>query len=371
MKKLLLLLSVMLFTLSVSAPALAQDAPVIEPWACPEGYAGQTLNVYNWTIYIAEDTIPNFEAACGVDVTYDNYFTNEELLTKLQQGNPGYDVIIPSDYMIAIMIDSELLEPLNPDLIPNMANISPDLRSPWYDEGNVYTVPYQWGTTGLAYNKTAVGRDLTSWNDMFEYEGDVAWLEDLRGMHAIALRLLGYDVNTENPEEIEAAKQYLMENSANVAAIVAGNSKQLLSSGDVDIAVDYNGNVFGLMAECAAAPDCTTEYAYVIPEEGTNRWVDNLAIPVGAQNPALANIFLDYILHPQVSADISNFVTYGSPNQVALDAGLILEENLTNPAIYPPPEVRELLWQARPVSPEAETLYNNSWDELKIAIGGN
>jgi spermidine/putrescine transport system substrate-binding protein len=369
MKKLLLPLVALLLVIGVGAPALAQDAPAIEPWVCPEGYAGQTLNVYNWTIYIAEDTIPNFEAACDVDVTYDNYFTNEELLAKLQQGNPGYDVIVPSDYMIALMIESEMLEPLNKDLIPNIANVSEDLLSPWYDDGNTYSLPYQWGTTGLAYNKTAVGRELTSWSDMFAYEGDVAWLEDMRGMMAIGLRMQGFDVNTENPDEIEAAKQYLLERSGNVAAIVAGNSKQLLSSGDVDIAVDYNGNVFGLIAECAAAPDCTTEYAYVIPAEGTNRWVDNLAIPVGAQNPDLANVFIDYILHPQVSADISNFVTYGSPNQVALDEGLILEANLNNPAIYPPPEVRAVLWQARPVSPEAEVLYNNAWDELKIAIG--
>ncbi len=371
MKKCCLLLATVLLMIGFSAPALAQDSPVVEPWVCPEGYAGQTLNVYNWTIYIAEDTIANFEAACDVDVTYDNYYTNEELYTKLVQGNPGYDVIVPSDYMVATMIDENLLEPLNKELIPNMANISPDMLSPWYDADNIYSIPYQWGTTGLAYNKTAVGRELTSWNEMFEYTGDVAWLEDVRGMMAIALRMLGFDVNTEVPEEVEAAKQYLLERSGNVAAIVAGNSKQLLSSGDVDIAIDYNGNVFGLMAECAAAPDCTTEYAYVIPEEGTNRWVDNMAIPVGAQNVDLANVFLDYILNPKVSADISNYVTYGSPNQAAIDLGLILPESLANAALYPSAEVRATLWQISPVSTDAQTLYNDAWDELKIAIGSN
>ncbi|MDX2141115.1 MAG: spermidine/putrescine ABC transporter substrate-binding protein [Chloroflexota bacterium] len=373
MKRFLLVLIVLLCAVLI-APVSAQDStatPELEAWVCPEGYEGQTLNVYNWTIYIAEDTIPNFEAACGVDVVYDNYFTNEELLAKLQQGNPGYDVIVPSDYMIAIMIEEELLEPLNKDLIPNIANVSEDMLSPWYDEGNVYTMPYQWGTVGLAYNRTATGRDITSWEEFFNYEGNVAWLEDLRGMLGIGLLMSGYDVNSENPDEIDAARQYLLEHSGNVAAIVAGNSKQLLSQGEVDIAVDYNGNVFGLMAECAADPNCTTEYAYAIPVEGTSRWTDNLAIPVGAQNPTLANVFIDYILHPQVSADISNYVTYGTPNQAALDLGLINPESLENPNLYPPPEVRANLFQIRPVSPETEVLYNNAWDELKIAIGAN
>lgn len=368
-----LLFCLLFIVLVVGAPALAQESTpeAYTPWTCPEGFAGQTLNVYNWTIYIAEDTIPNFERLCGVDVTYDNYYTNEELLAKLQQGNPGYDVIVPSDYMIAIMIEQKLLEPITHENIPNMANISPDLLDPWYDPGNVYTVPYQWGTTGLAYNRTAVGRDLTSWDDFFGYEGRVAWLEDMRGMFGIALRMLGFDVNTEDPQEIEAAKQYLLERSGNVAAIVAGNSKQLLSQGEVDIAIDYNGNVFGLMAECAADPNCTTEYAYTIPQEGTNRWTDNLAIPVGAQNKALAEVFLDYILDPKVGADISNYVTYGTPNSKALELGFILPELLNNPALYPSDEIRANLWQIAPVALDAEILYNNAWDELKIAIGSS
>lgn len=370
MRKLVLTL---LLILTFTVPVLAQDATpevaAYEPWTCPEGFAGQSLNVYNWTIYIAEDTIPNFEALCDVDVIYDNYYTNEELLAKLQQGNPGYDVIVPSDYMIAIMIDEGLLEPLNHDNIPNLANVSEDLLNPWYDEGNQYTVPYQWGTTGLAYNKTAIGRELTSWEDLFGYEGRVAWLEDLRTMLGIGLRMLGLDPNSEVAEEIEAAKQYLLDHSDNVAAIVAGNSKQLLSQGEVDIAIDYNGNVFGLMAECAADASCTTEYAYVIPAEGTIRWTDNLAIPVGAANHALAEVFLDYILDPQVGADISNYVTYGTPNQKALELGFILPELLENPALYPGDEVRANLWTTRPVSLDAETLYNEAWDELKIAIG--
>ncbi|MBL8153850.1 MAG: spermidine/putrescine ABC transporter substrate-binding protein [Anaerolineae bacterium] len=355
-----------------TAPALAQDATPepLAPWVCPPGFEGQNLNVFNWSIYIAEDTVANFEAACGIKVTYDVYFTNEELVTKLRQGNPGYDIIVPSDYMVAIMIEEGLLETLDKSLIPNFANLSPDLTDPWYDADNAHTVPYQWGTVGLAYNKTATGREITSYKDMFEYDGNVAWLEDLRSMLAIGLVQLGYSPNSTNPDEINAAKDLLIANSGNVQAIVMGNSKELLARGEVDIAVDYNGNVFGLIAECAADPNCATEYAYSIPSEGTGLWTDNLAIPVGAQNIPLAHAFIDYIFHPQVGADISNFVVYGTPNQQALDLGLILPQYLNNPALYPPPEVRARLYQIEPVAPDVESVYNDAWDEIKVRFGG-
>lgn len=360
----------LLFALALAvAPALAQEAEV-PAWECPAGFEGQSLNIYNWSIYIAEDTVANFEAACGVTITYDVYFTNEELVAKLRQGNPGYDIIVPSDYMVAIMIEEGLLEPLDKALIPNFANVSEDLQDPWYDADNTHTAPYQWGTVGLAYNLTATGEPVTSYAEMFAYEGNVAWLEDLRSMIGIGLVQLGYSPNSQTEEEINAARDFLIANSGNVTNIVSGNSKELLARGEVDIAVDYNGNVFGLIAECAADPNCTTEYAYSIPEEGTPRWTDNLAIPVGAQNIPLAHVWIDYILHPQVGADISNFVVYGTPNQAALDLGLILPEYLNNPALYPTDEVRARLYQTEPVPEAIENYYNTAWDVIKINIGG-
>jgi spermidine/putrescine transport system substrate-binding protein len=361
---------IMLLCLIVGVPVLAQDATAepVAPWVCPEGFEGQTLNVFNWSIYVAEDTISNFEKACGITVVYDIYYTNEELVTKLRNGNPGYDVIVPSDYMIAVMIGEELLEPLDKEQIPNFANISEDMKNPWYDPDNQFTVPYQWGTMGIAYNKTAIGHEVTSWEEFFNYEGRVAWLEDLRGMFGVGLLKLGLDPNSESEEEINAAKEYLIEHGSNVVAFVQGNSKELLSRNEVDMLVDYNGNVFGLIAECEADPNCTTEYAYTIPEEGTNRWTDNLAIPVGASNIPLAHVFIDYILDPKVGADISNYVVYGTPNQAALDQELILPEYRENPAIYPSDDVRSRLFQIMSL-PDAETFYNNAWDELKISLG--
>src|SRR5262249_40230186 len=156
-------------------------------WTCPDGFQGQTLNVYNWTTYVAEDTIGNFEKLCGVKVVYDTYESNDALLARVKDGNPGYDVAVPTDYEVANMISLVLLEPLDQSKIQNLTNVSDSLKSPWYDPGNKYSIPYQWGTVGIGYNTDKVGKEVTSWQDMFNYSGPVAWLDDDRAMMGIAL----------------------------------------------------------------------------------------------------------------------------------------------------------------------------------------
>ncbi len=366
MRKLFFLICVLVFAL----PVFAQDAtpemttaPESAPWTCPDGYQGQTLSVFNWSTYVAEDTISNFEKACGVSVTYDVYESNEALLARLRGGNPGYDIIVPTDYMISIMIDEGLLEPIDLSLIPNFANISPNLQDPPYDPGNQYSVPYQWGTIGIGYNQTKVGAEITSWDQVFNYDGPVAWLEDLRGMMGIALNILGYDPNTEDPAEIEAAKQFLMDNGKNVVAIAQDDGQAMLERGDVDITIEYSGDIFQVMDSC----DCN-DFAFSIPDEGTIVWVDNLAIPVDAPNKALAEVFIDYILDPHAAADISNYTAYASPNQAAIDQGLIDPDLLSNRGIYPSAATMDRLFFVQPV-PNAENNYNDAWDEIKVSLG--
>jgi spermidine/putrescine transport system substrate-binding protein len=149
-----------------------------------------------------------------------------------------------------------------------------------------------------------------------------------------------------------------------VVAIAADDGQVLLERGDVDMTIEYSGDILALMFEC----ECDT-YGYLIPEEGTNIWVDNMAIPVDAPNPELAMVFMDYILHPQVGADISNYTAYGSPNQPAIDNGLIDEALLSDPAIYPSQEILAKLFFSNPVGGDAEQLYNNAWDEMLIFLG--
>lgn len=365
MKKLLIVLILLITTLMLSSFALAQDDSMeIEPWVCPEGFEGQTLNVYNWSTYIAEDTIPNFEEACGVSVNYDIFDSDDTMLTRIRQGNPGYDIVVPSGDTVAVMIREELLIPLDPEAIPNMENIDPLFLNPPYDPESAYSVPYQWGTVGLGYNTEVFPDGITSWEQMYEHDGPVAWLDDRRATFGVALIELGYDPNTTDTDEIAEARDYLIEKGSNVVAVAADDGQVLLERGDVDITVEYSGDIFALADEC----ECDT-YAYVIPEEGANLWTDNLAIPVDAPNPELAMVFIDYVLDPQVGADISNYTAYASPNKTAIDLELIDPEYLDNPAIYPDPNGDTILFLIKEADPDTEQAYNDAWDELLIFLG--
>ena len=367
MHKHVLLVLAALFVLV--APVWAQDATpeataALEPWVCPEGFAGQTLNVYNWSTYVAEDTIPNFEAACGVTVEYSVFGSNEEMLARLSQGNPGFDIIVPTGYMVATMAGRDLLEPLDLANIPNAANVSEVLLNPVYDPENMYSLPYQWGSLGVGYNITTVGEEITTWDQVFGYDGPVSWIDDPRFMFGVALTILGFDANSENPDEIAAARDFLVENGGNVVAIAADDGQALLQRGDVDIALEYSGDIFQVSVDC----ECE-DFQYVLPEPAGQVWVDNLAIPTGAPNHALAEVFMDYILDPQVGADISNYTAYATPNQAAIDAALVLPEYLNTPTVYPSPEVIARSFTTLAVSSDAEQAYGDAWDEVKILLG--
>ena len=341
---------------------LATTASAQSEWTCPEGFAGQTLSVYNWSTYIAEDTIANFEAACDVRVIYDTYPTDDDMLVRLRQGNPGFDVVVPSDVVASLMIAEGLLEELDHARIPNLANVAPTFLDLAFDPGNRYTVPYQWGTTGIGYNADRVD-EVTSWADLFEHDGPVAWLADTTQMLGVALIMTGHDPNSSDPDELEEAKRFLIDNGRNVVYIAGDDGQEMLARGEVDMVVEYSGDIFQIMDEC----ECDT-YGYVIPAEGANFWVDSLAIPRGAPNAALAHAFIDYVLDPHVGADISNYTAYGTPNQAALDLGLIDEELASDPGIYPSEETQERLFFAVQ-DEEREALLNEAWDEIRIFVG--
>ncbi|GIL14624.1 MAG: putrescine-binding periplasmic protein [Chloroflexota bacterium] len=375
------LLLVVAVVFAVGTTALAQETTQIEPWTCPEdvlNLENKTLNFLNWATYIAENTVPDFEAACGVKVTTDFYGSNEELLARMRAGNPGFDLIVPSGYTVAEMIAEGLLEPLDKANIPNIKNISPDLLGRQFDPGNVYSLPYQWGTVGIGYNVKAVaavmGEDveITSWNQLFDYPvARVGWLDDQRVMMGIGLLMLGYDPNSANPDEIREATDYLVEKGRkNVLRIAVDDGQELLARGEVDMVIEYSGDIFQVALACEEDPNCGTEYAYILPDEGANMWIDNLVIPTRAQNKRLAEAFIDYVLHPQVGADISNYIAYATPNQVSIDAGLIDEYLLESPIIYPTADVFERLFvtEAFADMPEVQQYYNDAWDELKIFV---
>jgi spermidine/putrescine transport system substrate-binding protein len=337
-------------------------AEIKTSWTCPEGFEGQTLSFYNWTTYVAEDTISNFRELCGVTVIETTFGGNEELLARMRAGNPGYDIIVPSDYAVAVMAAEELLIPLDKEQIPNFANIGEIFLDPAYDPGNQYSVTYQWGTIGIGYDRTKVGAEITSYQQMFDYDGPVAWFDDARIMLAIGLLMIGHDPNSTSEDEINEARDFLIANGENVTYFHQDDGQAYLERGEVDITLEYSGDIFQLISGCGCE-----DYAYVIADEGGNLWRDNLAIPVDAPNPELAHVFIDYILDPQVGADISNYTAYGTPLQAALDQGLVDEALLEFYPIEFPPEMRDRLYFAADI-PEAELFYADAWDQVKIAL---
>jgi spermidine/putrescine-binding protein len=320
------------------------------------------LHVYNWSEYIDPEIYEEFEQEFGVKVIEDTFSSNEDLLAKLQAGATGYDIIVPSDYMLAIMIELDLLAEINYDNIPNFKNVDGKFKDPPYDPGNKYSVPYQWGTTGIGYNADLFEEAPDSWSYLFdqemasEYVGKMTMLNDSREVIGAALKYLGYSLNSTNEQELEEAKQLLLQQKDWVSAYDSEAFGDLIASGDAVIGHGWSGGYFMAAVE---APHVW----YVIPQEGGVIWTDNLAIPKTAPSQYTAEVFIDYLLRPEVGAKITNFTWYGSPNKASEE--FIDAEILEEPGIYPPPEVMDRLEFIRDVG-EATVIYDRVWTEIKV-----
>lgn len=333
-------------------------------WTCPKGFEGQTLSLFNWATYIGDNTVSDFEKLCGVKVQYDVYESDEALIARLRQGNPGYDLAFPTDYAVAIMARDGMVGQIDLANIPNIANIDERYLHPYFDPENAYSVPYVWGTTGIAYNIDATGKDFNSWEEVFEYEGRVVWVDSSRAMLGAAMAVLGLDPNSVDTADIDAAKEYLIDHSSNVIAIASDDGDALLAQGEVDVAIEYGGDVFQQIAEC----DCEN-LKYAVPLNGGILDLTSILILGGGPNPELAQVFMDYLLDPDVHAHVINTIYYPSPNRVAMERGLIDEAFLNNPAGNPPEEALANMFYLMDVGEEAEQLYNDAWDEVKIHAG--
>lgn len=328
-----------------------------QSWAQEE----KKLNVYNWDTYIGETTLSSFSDATGIEAQYDLYANNEELFAKLQTGNPGYDVIFPSDYMVATMISRNMVEVIDHSKIPNLSNIDPDpnFTDPAFNPGLKYGVPYMWGTIGIGYRKSKV-ETPTSWADVLDsdkYSGRIALLGDMRAVMGVALKYLGYSMNSTSEEEVAKARDLLIKQKKHIKTFAEDNGQDLLLSGEVDICMEWNGDIVHAMEE-------DEDVSYVVPNEGTNVWMDNICIPTGAPHPENAHAFLNHIHDPQVNAEIANTIHYATANKAAKE--LIDAEDLANPAIYPPAEVvakSEALVDVEDFTP----VYDRAWTEVQAA----
>ena len=319
------------------------------------------LSFYNWTGYVAKSTIPGFEKQTGIQVTQDFYTSNEELLAKLQAGGTGYDVIVPSDYMVGIMIKSDVIQPLDKSKIPNFKNIGENFRGLSYDPDNEYSVPYQWGTTGILYNKKEIGELEESWNAMWdpEFEGKIGMLNDVRETMGAALYRLGYSVNTTDPDQLDEAEAALKEQKPLLRGYFDSHSGSLplVENGDLLLGHLFSGDAFLALSR---SPD----FDYIVPKPGATRWTDNMAIPAGAEHPDNAHKFINYILDAKVGAALTNFTYFNTPNEAALP---MLDEALKKlPGYTLAPEVYERLQIIQDLG-EATRDYERRFTEVKSA----
>lgn len=312
---------------SAPAPAPAEEpaaepadepapAPAEEPSGCAVGEVDGDLNLYNWSEYIDPELKTAFEAEYGVSVTEDNYDSNEAMQPIVAAGNSGYDVIVPSDYMVTIMIEEGTIQKLNKAAIPNFGNLDPNLDTS-YDPTGEYVAPYQGGTTGLGVNLSVVGDDAAAgWGLVFDpaiaskYAGQITLLNDPRETLGAALKYLGYSLNTTDDGELAEAKDLVAAAVENIAAFESDQYDELLTTGESVIAHGYSGNVVVSIDEYEG----DDEYAYFVPSQGGTIWTDNMAVPFDAPHPCTAHTFINFILDADNGAQLSEWNYYASPN---------------------------------------------------------
>ncbi|HSF80703.1 MAG TPA: spermidine/putrescine ABC transporter substrate-binding protein [Anaerolineales bacterium] len=348
------------------APAEPQE-PVSERCGDPSMLADE-LNFYTWVEYIDPEIKDQFEAECGVKINETNFDSNETLLATLQAGSTGYDVIVPSDYMVQIMIEEGMLEELDFSVITNISNMAADNVNQYFDPEQKYTVPYFWGTSGFAVDTNVISDPEDTWEMVFEPSpevcGKISMLDDERETLGAALMYLGYSINDTDPQHLEEAKDLLVEQSKCVKAYDSQTNDDLIISEEVLIAHIWTGD-----AILAGDPEYGGRdgIVYVIPREGCTIWQDNLAIPVGAPNKYTAMVFINYLSDPEIAAQNAEWVGYGTPNQAAKD--FIDPEILADEGIYPPADISERLQWIEDVG-DALELYDRMWTEFKAGAGG-
>jgi len=327
--------------------------------AFPTSGSGE-LNLYNWTDYISPDLLKRFESETGITVNLDNYDSNETLLAKLQAGGANYDVIVPSDYMVAQMIDLGLLEPIAPSSFPNGANIKPEFLDVYFDQGRQYTAPYMYGTTGIAVDPTKTSRPVTSWQDFFAADnpaGDkVGTLNDQVEVIHAALRAVGSKPCSTNKDDYIKVEELLKGWKPNVAVINSDGVIGRMAGGEQVMHMMWNG------AFTRAQTD-NPNLEYVYPSEGLNLWQDNFAVPTGAQNVDNAKIFINWMMDPKNIGEATNFVGYD--NGITGSSEFMTKELGSNPAVVIPDDKKALATPTPGCPTEALDLYDQVWTNFK------
>ena len=342
---------------ALAAPAVLCCRRAAEIEASPSRPLGpleHELAIYNWSDYIAPDTVRRFEQEFGVRVTYDTYESNEEMLAKLQSGATGYDLVVPSSYLLPALQANHLLAPLHTGYLTNRANIAPLFRSPPFDPGDRFTVPWQWGTTGIAWRRDLVPAPPAGW-EVFQdsrYRGRMTMMDDGREVVGAFLKYRGRSLNDTDGAALAAAKADAVAAKGNLRAYKSAPVKGDLIAGDVWIAQLWNGDAAQAAAE-------RPEIGFVVPRQGSAIWTDSFVLLKSAPHKRAAHEFLNFVLRPDVAARVADATGYGSPNQAAL-------ARQRRPVAYPTSAERERLEYFTDLGTATEA-WDRLWTEIKSA----
>ncbi len=324
---------------------------------CGSKDSSKVLNIYNVGDYIDEDLLSKFEKESGIKIVYEKYDTNEIMYQKIKSGGSKYDLVFPSDYMIEKMIKENLLQKLDYNNIPNYKNIDEKFKKQPYDPKDQYSVPYFWGTFGILYNKEMVKDPVDSWDILWneKYKGQIFMLDSVRDTMGIALMKLGYSQNSTNENELKKAKDELIKQRPLVLAYGNDDIKDRLLGGEGAMGIVYSGDAITLMEK-------DKNLAYAIPKTGTNKWIDAMCVPVGAENQKEAEQFINFMLDPENAKKNIDYINYSTPNKEALE--LLEDEVKKNPVAYPSDDIINKSEFFKDLGDKIK-LYDDMWLEIK------
>lgn len=315
------------------------------------------LNLFNWSEYLPESIVKDFENKYNIKVNSMTYSSNEEMLARIMAGDDVFDLSVASDYMVDVMRKQKLMEEIDMSNIPNIKNIGGQFKNLYCDPGNKFSVPYMWGTGVIAVNTKKISGDVTGFSDLWDsrFRNSLVVLDDQRELIGIALKKLGYSINETDPAKLEQARQELLKLKANIRTFDSESPKKQLINGNASA-----GYMWG--AEAALAQKENKDIKIIFPREGMNIWQDNFVIPKGALHKKNAELFINFILDPQVSARISEEFPYANPN---LEAHKYIEQSiLDNTAVYPTEDTLKIGERIKDVE-DATKLYDKIWVEIR------
>ncbi len=324
-------------------------------------YAGTTLTIFNWYDYIDEDVLELFTEETGIEVVYTNFTTNEELYTKLAASPSSYDVIFPSDYIIERLIKEDMLAQLDPSKMPNYAGLLDWIKAPAYDPAGNYSVAYMWGTVGIIYNTEMVSAPVTSWGALFDdqYKNNVIMMDSVRDTLGVGLKYLGYSMNSTDENQLNEAKDVLIDQKKRgiVKAYYVDETKDMMVAGEAALAVAWSGDAL-------YAIEKNDKLAYVVPEEGSNIWVDGMCVPKGSKNLEAAQVFIDFMCRPDIAYKNQQYIYYSTPVAAVVDQ--YTDEEKADTTLNPTQDIVDRCEFFNDISAYSD-LYEGVWMEIKQA----